>query len=433
MVVIFGIVTLFAIVAFMAPIHGIGVLCALFIVHWILYYLLGDVAVHLPLYCGIVIVLALLVRRRWRLLSVADFGLIVSVVISMSISSLLGIDQERSLVSMLLYIKGFGLAFVVGASVSDEKDIRTITRYILVALSLGAIFQIEQFISGQYVGKQAEIGLDRAIGLRGDPNDTAMLLITGIPLAIYWLTRSRDWGKKAFYSAELLLITVGMLLTKSRGGFVALCIVLALLYVRFISLKTTIVAFFVVIVIGITGYYVGYWDRVATLFTLEERGHSLESRMSLLKGGGEIFFNNALLGVGPGNFGLALKELRENRILVFKKIEAESVAHNFYVEFAAENGVIGLVLLMLTLLSSLLGLIRLNRRLYGSSDTVAIYIFVACIGLLASGLFLSQGKNSVLWFFLGLGFAANRLKGAGGRNTGKTGAPYRNRLQGTIT
>ena len=287
------------------------------------------------------------------------------------------------------------------------------TLYCLAALVLGGLFALFQKITGSYF--ISTIYDQRAAGLRGDPNDTAMLLVAGIPLCLHHLFAARTVARKSLYLCSMVALLSGIILTGSRGGFVALLLIALLIFLRLPSLRLLLVG-------GILGglFLVlapqSYWDRMHTLVSGREKhqGKSLEHRLALQKIGVGIFLDHPVLGVGPGNFSPAFMERfqpgsggRFSKTTLGDR-RTYAVAHNMFLEFFVENGMIGGFLLLAVFWRSIRGVLDLDRSRGVTRGELGLgsAIALALAGMLFAGLFLSQAKNSVLWFVTGIGFAA---------------------------
>jgi len=155
------------------------------------------------------------------------------------------------------------------------------------------------------------------------------------------------------------------------------------------------------------GFYLppaDYWDRMETLVGLEEeQDNSLDLRKDFIRAGVIIVLDDPALGVGMGNFGKAMVAADP----MFSALDPNSVAHNMYLEFFAENGIIAGLLFVGLLGIAVLQSIRHDKR---SKSEYSVYGLGFCVAtsllaMMTSGLFLSQGKHSVLWFLIGLGIA----------------------------
>jgi O-antigen ligase len=407
-----------AIVSFFSITHAIGLWVLLLIIHGILSTVFGGAASHLPLLAGIVLVVAVLLRRRWQGISIKVLLAFIGLLMVMGLAGLQGLDQGYSLLTTTNYAKGFLLALLLAGCIKNENDIKVLTLYCLIGLVVGALVAVYQYKTGTYAINS--IYVQRAASLRGDPNDTAMLLVMGIPLSVFWLSHVKNLLYKALCFGTIFLLLVGLILTSSRGGFVTLLAVSAILYFKRPTLKVAVIG----IVLGASFLALApqrYWDRMEGVVTgKEEHGaHSIMNRRQLQIRGISIFFDHPVLGVGPGNFGIAYATKFEKKGLAALTGDtvAETyasgfgVAHNMYLEFFVENGLVGGTLMLFIFFLAIQGSIRYDRKLRTEKKTFGLGFTVALTlsALLFACLFLSQGKNSVLWFMIGLGLAMPRL------------------------
>jgi len=398
-----------------SKVHGIGLWIVLIITHGIFYDLIGQGTEHMPLFGGLAVFAVVLIRQKWSGVSPDLFFMILAIVLAMAFSGLLGIQQDVSLITLMLYMKGFLLLVLLAGCLNTEKEIELITLYWLFALTVGGIFTIYQFKTGSMTINTMYD--KRAAGLRGDPNDTAMLLVAGIPLAFYWFTKSTKLIMKAVFVISIVFIMTGMVLTESRGGFVTLLFIMLIYLIKRPSIKLFFLGFLLLMGLAALSPQ-SYMDRMATLFTGREefQSHSLKKRATLQKIGLEIFMANPFIGVGPGNFSKAFMEKYRpgqfvNTSLNTKGTKTFAVAHNMYLEFFVENGLLGGSLFLLLLYKSLQGIVGF-AKLRNTTDNnlgLGFSIVLSNSGMLFAGLFLSQAKNSVLWAGLGIGFAISAI------------------------
>jgi O-antigen ligase len=115
-------------------------------------------------------------------------------------------------------------------------------------------------------------------------------------------------------------------------------------------------------------------------------------------------------GVGAGNFGSSsLHYLARPGILrtATEIVQSPKVAHNLYLSFLAEFGVVGLSLFMIVVVGSVAAGIKAARefaRLHDTSmEILTRTTVVALISLLAAVFFLSDQFDKWLWLLLGTG------------------------------
>ncbi|OUS12718.1 hypothetical protein A9Q89_04770 [Gammaproteobacteria bacterium 53_120_T64] len=412
------VISLFLCASFFSPIHGLGAWLLLLVIHGIIVAVFGDGLIHLPLYAGLAVIVSTLLQRQWSSLRshiVWPFGLLLVI---MCVAALQGINLGASLASMALYLKSFLLSLFVAGCIKDEKNLKLMLLYLLTGLVMGALYAVYQSVTNTF--SINELNSQRAAGLRGDPNDTAMLLVAGVPVAIYFFSTNKTVFAKALFVVSLAFLLFGIVLTKSRGGLVALMFVMFLIYIRRPNIKSTLFGLVMVVFVSLTAP-ASYWERVGTLVYGEKRGSvSMTGRTFLLNTGLKSFVDNPVLGVGPGNFGNISNFNPGLNSLFFGKDHAgvesgkKAVAHNMYLEFFVENGVFGGLLFLIIFGKALLTSLSYDKgRVTGGGAGVGFIIVVAISGMLFSGLFLSQGKSSVLWFMVGLALATGQIARTG--------------------
>ena len=398
------------IMTFFSVVDSLGLWLLVMILHGPLVDRLGPQAVHLPLQIGLCLVFVMLVRRKWQRIPFPTVALVMVILMSMSLSALFGINVEKSIQEIMIYGKGFLLVVMLVMVVRDEKDIKKLTLYCLVGLTVGALMGIYQYKTGTFRINSGTV--KRVATLRGDPNDTAMLFVAGLSLAIYWLKASNRLVFKILAGSSFAILVIGTIFTGSRGGFLALVFVMFLIYLRSLSIKSTLGAIAIVTVLIVMAPS-SYWDRVNSIFTGKDlnRGSSMDHRKNLQKAGLDLALDNLAIGVGSGNFGSAFFAARNNARMGNFTGNSSLVAHNMYLEFLVENGFFGLGLFLFIFFRTYASLKKVDARLRLSQAgqnkfSLGYTIAVSLSGMLLSGFFLSQAKNSILWFMVGLGLAA---------------------------
>lgn len=396
-----------AIVAVFSPVHALGLWLTILIVHGMLVDLFGPIAFHLPMVAGVAITAVILLRRRWTGVKFGTLMLFVALTAIMAVAGIVGMHPARSQDFVLLYAKGFLLCLLLAGCVKDETDIKIMTVYCLLGLIAGVIMGFYQKFTGHYA--ISNIYVQRIATLREDPNDTAMLFVSGVPLSIYWYMNYRKMAVKLLSAACLVLLLIGTVLTSSRGGLISLIMVLFVIFMRRPSVNMAVV-FTLGALIALPLAPVGFWARINSLVTGHEYhgGHSIENRMMLLTHGTVILLKHPLLGVGPGNFGCALiNSLRGPLQETSFGGSCDSAAHNLFLEFSVENGILAGILLLVAFYLAMQGGLKYDRMRGGRRNPYGLgfAIVLSLSALLFAGMFLSVGKDAVLWFMTGLGLA----------------------------
>jgi putative inorganic carbon (hco3(-)) transporter len=217
------------------------------------------------------------------------------------------------------------------------------------ALGVGAI---RSYIKGEFTMKGLRIeGL--VGGMFENPNDLATALDLLLPFAVALALISKGLAR-LFYLACAAVLAAGVLFTLSRGGFLGLIAsggVLLWKLGRSRRLKTTLgVALICGILLAVMPG--GYGARIATIFNSEQdQTGSAQLRRELMQRAASIAISRPIVGVGMGNFHIY--SIREK------------LAHNSYLEIAAELGVIGLIAYLILILAPLRSLYRIERQTMG--------------------------------------------------------------------
>ncbi|TVR80192.1 MAG: hypothetical protein EA405_11435 [Rhodospirillales bacterium] len=411
--VTFGLAASAALVALLSRAHAIGLIGLVFVIHGILVLVIGASARNLPFFVAVCVVGLLIMLGRWKAPPPQQILLLLALVLWMGLCVLLAPDEARAFFHYLRYAKAIALALIVMAICYEADGYEIIAKFLLVGVMLGAAFNVYQDLTGQhllYVGWDPE--QSRAAGLRGDPNDTAMILLMGLPLAWYFYYSWRQLFWRLVAAIGFFLIAAAIVLTGSRAGGLVMVAVIGLLFVRRPSMAAAIAGGF--LVLGMMFWVAdAYWERMNTLIEGEAAfgGRSLAGRLTLLTQGLSIFSENPIFGVGVGHFGGAFRDSLAV-LATGGTSRGGPVAHNFYLEVFVETGVVGGALFVTVLAMSVLGLRQLDlttRPRGARTPTLGFALMAGLLGMLMMGMTLSQGHNSVLWFVVGLGLAARNI------------------------
>ncbi len=229
----------------------------------------------------------------------------------------------------------------------------------------------------------------RGEGIFGNSNDMALFLVTLIPIAIVFVIQSRSPLKKFIFGGAALLMTVGIVLTYSRSGFIGLLAATGFLAWKLGKKRKIEILFGGAVLIAILlALSPGYALRLASIVapSLDPVGSS-EAREGELLRSLYVAIRHPLLGIGMGNYA---SEMSYHKL----------VTHNSYTQVAAEMGAPALVCYTLFLVRPLGKLAQIARDTFQVKENSHFY-FLA-LGLQASliGYMLSSFFASVayLWY-----------------------------------
>jgi O-antigen ligase len=251
--------------------------------------------------------------------------------------------------------------------------------------------------------------VSRVAGTIGDPNELAAVLVGGTVLAaaLAVVLKRSPLVRLACAGASLLCI-VGIFLTLSRGGLVALLFALGASIV--VGGRWRTMALLLSVVIGFSGFiYFGYYAShdAAARVTKVEGG---TGRTDIWTVGWRMVEAHPVRGVGVGNFQtssihylLAPGGIQRDEFIV----DTPKVAHNTYLHVLAELGVVGLTLFLAIISFALLCVLRAARAFGRLGDLkmelMSRALLVALFGVLAADFFISGMFSKQLWLLLGLG------------------------------
>jgi O-antigen ligase len=318
------------------------------------------------------------------------------------------------------YALNAALFLVVFTAIQSRRQVRALVGALVLGAVIAGLYGIavQPSAASAAVGLTSAGGLNRLAGTIGDPNQLASVLVVGFTLSIAFAASARR--SSAIRLASVAGATVALaaiLFTVSRGGLFALgaAMVATVLVARGRRLPAAILA--LLVAVTAIGYYsvlapAGVRDRVVA-------ADGGSGRTDIWKVGWRMVEAQPLTGVGAGNFPNAsihylLVEpgaLEQDRYVV----DDPKVAHNIYLGFLAELGIVGLGLFLAIAAGSLRTAAMAARRFARSGDheleLVTRGVIVATLALLAADFFLSDQYSKHLWLLLALGPALLAVAG----------------------
>jgi O-antigen ligase len=248
-------------------------------------------------------------------------GVIVAVLVTMLVT---GLDQLRK----LLWIQAASLAFMTMFSIGSHN------RNSRMSGVLGGVFE--------------------------NPNDLAINIALNWPICLgFFLLADKAW-KKAIWAAAMFVMVMGVVLTYSRSGFIALivCGVVSLYEFGLKGKRLHLLALAGIGVLALAiaapifGLYPKIWvarmesSVLNNVADSHDKG-SKEARTELLRESIKTMAHHPLFGVGAGNFQIFSGNWH--------------VAHNTYTEFGAEAGLPALFLFLCILARAFYNLRRVEK------------------------------------------------------------------------
>ncbi|MBI1257815.1 MAG: hypothetical protein GC204_10125 [Chloroflexi bacterium] len=277
------------------------------------------------------------------------------------VSAVLSLDPRMALENLWFPLTNLLLFFVmVDLLQSGQEALLVETQFLLAALVvLLALMQLASWWFGWGFGTST-IGWASVIGDVHFPLTLPRLYVPlGVstwlaayvaPLAVLagaWSAAARARGTRVGFALLAVLLTVVMLLTGSRGGWVSLgagaLVFVGLQLARDVRLQRIVRRYAVPLLIGLL--VVGAVGVLTLLRLSADPGHSSGDflRFDLWKGALQVARDHVFFGVGPGLFGQAYRLYRDPTYIDNRL----GTAHNFYLNSLAENGVIPMLIALL--------------------------------------------------------------------------------------
>jgi O-antigen ligase len=308
-------------------------------------------------------------------------------------------DIYFSLPLLLTLCLSIILCFVLILLVREQRILYLATW----ALILGGAFSIISPVFFNF-GRAAGYGLRRYGGLWGDQNEFCALLLAMVPLAVLNIVISRGKIYKFVSIAVSAILTIGVVLTYSRGGFLALCVMAVLAIFKLSSGKNRIKILAISIPCMIVAFALIYYffseeiiARMETLNVLSNKetiaqDESLNLRYFFyFQLAPEIFSEHPILGVG----------LRQ--IIHYNPFHY--YAHNTYLEVLTGTGLVGFIPFMLILFFTWKELRTVQKYTSDNGFYLRSYagaLEIGFLGYLFAGMFVSLDLNKMLWLIISI-------------------------------
>jgi putative inorganic carbon (HCO3(-)) transporter len=292
------------------------------------------------------------------------------------------VDLMRILVAYLLIVN----------TVVSEKRLRAF----LFAMIIGGLFPAIGTLNGYLHGDLIE-GRAHWIGIFGNPNELAYILVMVVPLAVVMASRARN-SLRILLWAAIALYVAAIYLTQSRGSLIGLVGVMALLAIRQrgVILKIVMGA----LLVGGLAFTVTSWTRSDGAGTQD---YTVQQRIATIKAGAAMFAAHPIVGVGIDCAIVAFPLYAPDDF----KARGALVIHNTIIQALSETGVLGFVPFMLLIACGLYHArkVSLSKGLQPAGQRMAVGLEVSLWGAMICGL---SGGFLLSWFpYLVLGLIAS--------------------------
>jgi len=300
------------------------------------------------------------------------------------------IEPVVTLERMRAYFQVMMTVWLVWEFAETPHDLRVLLRAFVAGSWVLAVLTLANFASPEAIAT----GQMRFAATGQDPNDVARFLDIGFPLAALLLNSEPRWPARLLALGYLPLGLVAVLLTASRGGFLAAMvalggcgILLARSYVRRV----------LAVVLALPAIAAALWftvpheifERLATIPEQLQSG-DLNQRLNIWTAGWHAFAQAPLLGSGAGSFVSAAG------------MAPTDTAHNTALAIAVNGGLLGLFLAIAVVFLAV-------RSMMQTHGTLRLALATALLVWILTAMVATVEESRTTWLLLALIALAGRL------------------------
>lgn len=302
------------------------------------------------------------------------------------------------------YIQSLVLFWLIAGTVTSLPRLRGLAWTLAICAVPLALTALKHYAEGVFVQGRVE---GYSSGLAGNPNDLALMLVVILPLTLALVGVAKRLVTKVILAAMALLQIAAIVATFSRGGFIALVIVLGGFLLRLIRQRTFAPAVVAVMVLaaGATLLPTGYGARVGTIADYQsDPTGSAQARWSDSLVAIQFIERHPLVGAGVGLDVLALNDVRG---------ATWTHVHDAYLTIGVDLGLLGMGLYVLLLLSSLRTARRAeldaDREGLGDVGRLAGGVRIALVAFVFAAFFYPIPYHPYFYLLAGMALAARGI------------------------
>lgn len=354
-------------------------------------------------------------------------------------SSFVAVNQSKAFLAIIDLTKDIAVGVCIYLTLDTKEKLKTGIRVLLYAVTFVSILGAIHTLSGSSptfwglardsaFGQIGGSGSLRYGGPIAESNVWGQILVSILPIALYQFAKAREPRIKFLSVIAALFIFLALLLTESRGAFLALVVLLTLTAFDLrIKLPTLIglISLGLVLLIILPSRYT---ERIRTLDILFQsnadglsQDDAVEGRREKMLTGLAMFREHPLLGVGFANYSDNYWSYAGNLGLeaTARNVGSASSArqpHSLYVEILAETGVFGIA----SFGAFIFIVLRTLHRSRAMNDANMVKadpdwslwitsIFMSILTFLVAGIFLHGIGFRFIWVLSGLALAIIHL------------------------
>ena len=338
----------------------------------------------------------LFTKDRMSLPKTRETLLIVLLGLYFTLTTFFAFNQNAAWIQWEKVIKILIMTLATMVLINDSKKLKYLVMVIAGSIGfLGIKGGIFSFVTG---------GGFRVYGPPGsffaDNNDMALALNMTIPMLFYLAKNEENKRLKMLFWFTFVSSIVSIVFTYSRGGFLALAIVLALLFLKSQRKTIAVIILSTVLIIGAIYIPVQWFERIDTIRSYEEDS-SVRGRINAWKTALNLAKDRPLIG---GGFETFIRPVF--RIYAPVRSNVHDV-HSVYFEVLGEHGFVALGLFILLMLYSLSTAQKLKKTVRDNHDFKWVEDYssmfqMSLIAYMVGGLFLGRAYFDLYYHIIAM-------------------------------
>lgn len=361
---------------------------------------LGDLAVAIFVICFFLAGKRFIVKNRINRLVTIYF-------LWCFICSYIGINFAESWTFIIYFFKFYLVYFLTINTITNERQLIWFIFFIGVMY-----FSYTNFVARNWIFSGLSVGIRGSYygaGFFHNPNDMSAALSSFFGLSLYMIYADKyrlfnKFPNKWFHVINTVLILLGVLLTSTRGGAVAL----AACFLYFWKKQGFKIRYAILILlIAVTFASMlspAQWEKFENIGT--EKDKTGQSRLDNWKVAWKMMNDYPIFGVGPWNYVQAKKE-------IYHETENLFVQHNIFFQASTELGYPGLFILLCLIYSFYKTTSQVKRLDFRDSKKTYFYISqgveLSMVGFIFSGMFITTLYYPFFWLNLAFAVSLNNI------------------------
>lgn len=375
-----------------------------------------------------------LVVRRMPVVAPPVLGWMVGLLFVHLISALFSADTGRSWDGVVIFlVEGFGLYFLLINVIRTPDMLRMTTWVLITAGALVSVLSVHQVVTANYDSNYfgfaqatdsafrtgastltGEILQPRLAGSIGESNRFAQVMLMLVPLGIFRFIGEPSRLLRIVAGIMTVSITLGVVLTFSRGAAVGL----GILALALVALRLVRGRHLVTVVLAIALVFVAFPQYGTRLESLAAVGslaggsgavdNSLLSRATETLAAALVIVDHPIIGVGPDMFNIYYEQYAKVVGLLVRN-DATREAHNLYLGLGAELGLIGLAVFLIIVSLTIRMLLAARRRSLirrPDLERLTTPLLLSLMTYYLTGMFLHLSFGRFYWLMLAVAGAA---------------------------